>query len=1542
MGWRDFVPDGAEDWAEDRVEDLGDAVEWAGDKTAGLAEDVGLDGAGDWIRDKSRSAANRLGADVAELELGQTEDPNKLVYGSVSKIRAQVSHLNDFKASFDKVGNGLKGMGEPDGLKGRAAEAFRESVAKEPPRWFKAAEAFGKAADAMGRFAETVEWAQAQAKEALEEYNRAKKVSTEARTAHNKLVDTYNNALKAKQDPLPPRPSENFTDPGTAIATAAQDKLDTARKQRNDVAETVRTAVRAARDTAPPKPSYAKQLGDGMDYLDLAKTHLAGGVIKGTAGIVNFARALNPMDPYNLTHPAEYVTNLNNTAAGLVTMANDPLGAGKKMLDEFMKDPSEGIGKLIPELVGSKGLGSLKKVGSAASHLDDLKGPGRTSLDKDGPGSASRTGKDTTCVDDPVDVATGRMVLPQTDLALPGSLPLAFTRTFESSYQAGRWFGRRWASTLDQRLEIDAVGIVLVGEDGSILAYPHPAPGVPVLPTHGRRWPLSVTPAGEFTVTDPETGRVWHFTAEGILVQLGDRHGAWIAYEYDADGTPTGMSHSGGYRVHLTTSDGRITSLSLADGTKVLDYTYTDGDLTEVINSSELPLRFGYDEHARIVSWTDTNGRHFDYTYDDQDRCTAQSGTNGHVDSRFTYEDGVTTVIGALGHQRRYVVDDRSLVVAETDANGATTRFEWGPFNRLLKRTDPLGLATRITYDDNGLVTSVERTDGRRTAMQYNALCLPERVTRPDGTSVRRTYDERGNLLSVSGPSGADTRYTYDDRGHLSSVTNTLGETSSIRCNAAGLVVESANPLGAVTRYTYDAFGRVATVTDQLGGITRLTWSVEGRLLRRVEPDGSEQSWVYDGEGNCLTHTDANGGQSVYEFGDFDALVARTGPDGARYSFAHDLELRLTEVTNPQGLTWTYEYDPAGRLTSETDFDGRTLNYAYDAANRLAARTNALGETVRYEYNAIGQTVRKDVAGAVTTYEYDHSDQLAQAVGPDVTLTRVRNREGLLHSETVNGRTLSYTYDELGRTARRTTPSGTVSEWSYDAAGRRASLMASGRTLTFEYDAVGRETVRRIGAGVTLAHGFDEVGRLTEQHLTGIDGGTLQRRGYSYRPDGHLTAVDDALGGVRTFTLDAAARVTSVEAGAWTERYAYDEAGNQTSASWPVSHPDTGSAAGPRTYTGNRIVSAGGVRYEHDVQGRVVLRQKARLSRKPDTWRYSWDAEDRLVGVTTPDGTVWRYIYDPLGRRAAKQCLSATGEVVEEVVFTWEGANLCEQTTRSAQLPHPVALTWEHRGLHPLTQTERILAAPTEEIDSRFFSIVTDLVGTPTELVDERGEVTWRTRSTLWGATTWNRDASTYTPLRFPGQYFDPESGLHYNVFRTYDPETARYLSPDPLGLAPAPNPMAYVHNPHTWSDHLGLAPDECRVTVYRKQTEHPLSQRVHIDENGNVTIDGNNHLYVNMSGELRHTLEFRGDNGQIVAFDVPKSFVDDIRARAVPQEQPDGLGFTKQEWKQVKQIYPEISDPTRGTDLYGLPGEVLDQMRKVIIPGSGRIVQDS
>lgn len=1437
MGWRDFVPDVVEDAVEDGAEAVGDAIEWTGDKVAGLAEDVGLDEAGDWIRDKSRSAANQLGADVAELELGQTEDPKKLVYGSVSKIREQVGHLNAFKASFDQVGKGLKGLGG-DGLKGRSADAFQEAAAKEPPRWFKAAENFGKAAEAMSRFAETVEWAQGRAKEALEDYNKAKKTSQDARAAYNKQVDTYNDAIDAKKATLPPRPGD-FTDPGTSLAKAAQDKLDEARRQRNEVAESVRTAVKAARDAAPPKPSYAQQLQDGMDYLEIAKTHLAGGVIKGTAGLVNFVRSVNPMDPYNLTHPAEYLTSLNSTVAGLTVAVNDPMGAGKQMLDEFMKDPSEGIGKMIPELIGSKGLGALKKVGTTAKHLDDLKhlddakGPGRKGLDENGPHRTDKPDGDKhSGGTDPVDLATGLMYLPQTDLRLPGTLPLVFTRRAESGRTSGRWFGPSWSSTLDQHLEIDAEGVVLVAEDGLVLAYPHAAPGVPVLPQTGPRMPLARTPDGDWTLTDPATGHTRRFSppaddpaADGIapITQLEDRNGNLITFEYAPDGTPRGLTHSGGYRVEFETDGGRVTALRLAGGPRVLAYGYTDGNLTEVTNSSGLPLRFAYDERGRITSWTDTNGSRYDYAYDARDRCVAEGGADGHMALTLDYDTvdpgtglKVTTATTGSGHTRRYLVDEDYRVVAHIDELGGVARYQYDRQGRLLTETDALGLTTRRVFDEQGLLVEVERPDGSRGRMTYDDRGRMVKVVGGDGRVFRQAFDDRGNRISMTTPSGAVKTAEYGPRGELVSLTDALGAVTRVECDGAGLPTRVTDPLGAVTRYERDGFGRVVRHTDPLGSVTRTEWTVEGRPSRRIESDGSERSWTYDGEGNCVTRTDAMGRTTVLEYTHFDLLAARTGPDGLRYTFSYDTELRLRAVTGPQGSTWEYTHDAAGRLVAETDFDGRTVSYAYDAAGRMAARSDGGAQPVRFVRDSLGRTVRKESADGVTSYEYDVFDELAVATTPDGTrLDRLRDRYGRLVSETVDGRTVTYGYDELDRKVLRTTSGGAAARWRFDAAGRRAGLLTSGRSVTFERDAAGHETARRIDGSAAVLQDVDGRGRVTVQRVIGRDGALLQRRGYAYRADGLLSGVEDALGGDRTFERDVTGRITAVRAEDWTERYAYDETGNQTSASWPQDHPGE-AARGERVYRGKRIVRAGAVRYEHDAQGRMVLRRIPRLSRKADVWRYTWDAEGRLTAVVTPDGSRWRYRYDALGRRTAKQCLGADGGVVEETVFTWDETVLCEQaTTRGAEggAPHPpdraVVVTWDHSGLHPLTQTERIVATTSQEVvDERFFAIVTDLVGTPRELIDESGRVAWRTRPTLWGSTTWNRDATAYTPLRFPGQYYDPETGLHHNYFRIYDPETARYLSPDPLGLGPAPNPVAYVLDPLAWSDYLGLAPD--------------------------------------------------------------------------------------------------------------------------------------
>ncbi|MET8828654.1 putative T7SS-secreted protein [Streptomyces sp. NPDC004610] len=1447
MGIGDFIsditPDSVEDAVEGGVEWVGNRVEDAGNWTADRLDDVGWESGADWVREQSRSVANRMGAEADEMDLGQTEDKTRLIHGSPGTLNATATKLRAFQTAFEDTGDGLRGL-DSSRLKGEAADALRTAVSTQPPRWYTAADAAARVLGALEAFAGTVTWAQGQAQTAIDKWKEGVRASEAAADAHRGKVDAYNAAVDRynarpadERDPasLPPRPAPTFEDPGRRLMQEAQDILAEAREQRNSASETARRAIRTARDAAPEKPSYTEQVSDGLQELQIMGDHFGGGIIKGTAGLVNFVRSVNPVDPYNLTHPAEYVTSLNSLAAGLLVAANDPVGTGRQMVSTFMKDPAEGFGRLIPDLaltLATGGGGAAVRAVRVAEEAADA-ARARTVIDKAPDGTHNRPdGQRTSGGTDPVDLASGRMFLPQTDVELPGILPLVFTRRTESGNPTGRFLGPAWTSTVDERLEIDAIGVVHVTADGLLIPYPHPVPGLPARPDRGTsRTLLARDGQGDYTVTALDTGLTRHFPGpsggepggDGTawLAGLSEPNGHTIAVDRAEDGTPLALTHSAGHRLKLTTADGLITALSLAGAGEagadlpLMGYGYTGADLTTVTRPSGAVTAFGYDDRHRVVTWIDSNESRYDYVYDDRDRVVAEGGEAGHVQVTLAYTDPdpvsghrTTTLTTADGRTTRHLIDSRCLVIATTDPLGRTTRATYDSRGNPLTRTDALGHTTAHSYDREGREVSVTRADGSVLRTVRGPSGLPVETTGADGSRRTQEFDGRGNRTSVTDESGATTRYRYDDAGRLTSVTDPLGALTRVRCDAAGLPVEVTGPAGAGTRVVRDALGRPVRITDPVGGVTRLEWHADGHLARRTEPDGATRSWTYDGEGNCLTHTDAAGGVSRFEYTHFDLPLARTEPDGARYEFEHDASLRLRKVTNPHGLTWTYTYDAADNVISETDFDGRTLTYRHDAAGRLADRVDALGGTVSFARDPLGRIVGKDADGRMTTYAYDRAGRLLEAVGPDGDLRYRYDRRGNVTTELVDGRPLTFAYDALGRRTRRTTPTGHVTAYTYGADGTPQRLITGAHHVDFTHDAAGREVTRVLGDALTLTSAWDGAGRLTAQHITARTG-TVNSRAYTYRADGHLRSVTDELSGSRTFDLDPVGRVTAVHADGWTERYAYDPSGNQTAASWPSHHPGH-EATGPRAYSGTAVTRAGGVRFTHDALGRVVLRQKTRLSRRPDTWRYEWDTEDRLTGVTTPDGTRWRYRYDPLGRRIAKQRLAADGDSVrEEVRFTWDGPILCEQTTHQPDLPHTVALTWDHRDDVPLAQTERILTADhqQQEIDRRFFAIVTDLIGTPTELVDETGHVAWRARSTLWGTTAWARDSSAYTPLRFPGQYYDPETGLHYNCFRHYDPETGRYTSPDPLGLGPAPNPVAYVANPHTWTDPLGLAP---------------------------------------------------------------------------------------------------------------------------------------
>ncbi|MFI0712839.1 putative T7SS-secreted protein [Streptomyces inhibens] len=1444
------IGEGASKFTDAVERGAGELVEHGSDLAGDALETVGLDDAGHAVRSAGADLAGALGAHVDERQLGETEDPKELIHGDVEKINETASHLKDFSAAFDRVANGMRKLGSGHHWSGKAADAFREAFDMHPKQWMHAADACDDASKALKSYAETVTWAQGKAVDAIEKYRKAQQAAERARSKYESDYDNYRErhsayeylASQGTDAGAEPQAPSDPGDVGKEGREAAEDILKDARSQRNEAAERARNAIKGALAHAPDKPAFTELAGaaikDGGEAFVLAHVHMAGGALKAAADTVKLARTINPFEPYNITHPWKYSANTATLLMGLGQTALHPIDTAKGMLGSgWGSDPFDAGTALIVNAVGGKGAGALAKGAVRAGAKDIAKGWARHAAQNGGKITIRDRARIAACKifgSDPIDMATGRMHLPQTDITLPGSLPLAFTRTFESSYRTGRWFGPTWMSTVDQRLEIDSEGVILIGEEGNFLLYPHPAVGVPTLPIEGDGAPLELTPDGDYLLTDPVTGTRRYFTTYtenlAVLDEISDRRGNHHTFDYTEDGTPTAITHSAGYRLLLTIDEGRITALHLAgaapDGTDQLLVTYGYdelGNLTTVTNSSGLPLRFTYDEADRITSWTDTNNSSYHYAYDEADRCTSQGGIAGHLRANFTWGDpdpvtGLRTNLhrNSLGQVITYQVNDHHQIVAETDATGATTRTVRDAGHRILSTTDPLGRTTHISYDDEGRPVAVTLPDGSTSTTTYNPDGHPVSATGPDGTTWTHTYDTAGNRTSTTDPTGATTTYTHDTLGHPASITDALGNTTRLYCNKAGLPISVTDPLGATTHYRRDAFGRTTSLTNPLGETTHMVWTVEGKLAARIDASGAMEEWTYDGEGNCTAHTDAVGGITRYEYTHFDLLAAQTGPDGVRHEFTHDTELRVTQVTNPQSLTWNYEYDPAGRLISETDFDNRTLTYTHNAAGQLKARTNVLGQTTTYTHDLLGRIVAKNADGQITTYQHDTAGRLIQATSPDASLTYQRDRLGRIATETVNGRTTSYAYDALGRRTRRTTPAGATSTWTYDAVGNRTTLTTSGQTLDFKHDAAGREISRQFGGLLILENTWDPTGRLAGQSLTGAESRTIQRRQYTYRADGNLVGINDHLNGPRTFALDPASRVTTVQAKDWKETYAYDEAGNQTEANWPDSHPGS-EARGPRTYTGTQITGAGQVRYEHDAQGRITLRQKTRLSRKPDTWRYAWDAGDRLTSVTTPDGQLWRYLYDALDRRISKQKIGADGSVHEQVDFTWDGTNLAEQITSTPGSENPITLTWDHDGLIPIVQTERKARAdtPQREVDQRFFAIVTDLVGTPTELVDETGDIAWRTRTALWGSTTWTRTSTAYTPLRFPGQYFDPETELHYNFHRHYDPEIARYTASDPLGLDPAPNPAAYVRNPHAQIDPLGLTPCPLQRLLY-------------------------------------------------------------------------------------------------------------------------------
>ncbi|MBB4689584.1 DUF6531 domain-containing protein [Amycolatopsis jiangsuensis] len=1012
---------------------------------------------------------------------------------------------------------------------------------------------------------------------------------------------------------------------------------------------------------------------------------------------------------------------------------------------------------------------------------------------RDGPRDRALPSDAKVCVSDPVDVATGEVVMTQVDLTLPGDRSeLVLSRTHLSSYREGRWFGRSWASTLDQRIEIDPEQVRFFAEDGMVLVYPLPTSG-PVLPLEGPRYPLHRTPDGyRISVGSREL----HFTGPGPTVSLTamEEDGCRTDIGYSAGGLPTTIRRADGVEISIATSEGHVVALGAPGAAPLVNFGYNRlGQLTAIADFAGRPMTLDYDVDHRLVGWQDRTGTWYRYVYDDFGRCVRTVGANGFYNATFTYEPGITRHTDAMGHPWTYRINSVGQLLERVDPLGGSQRFAWSRRDQLLSKVDELGRLTRYEYE-NGELAAVIRCDGSVVRLVPDAEGIL--VKTDDTMSVASNADPFDTLPGVSMPLRVNVG------------PDQFGE-EPVRADG----IDPADR---------DLFGRPRLVPTMSGAAARLGWTAEGRRAWRIGPQGGRAAWIYDADGKVVEHRDAAGGVSRRAYGPFGLVTAEIDAAGARTEYTYDGELRLTSVVNPNGLTWRYAYDPVGRLIEEIDYDGRHLTYTYDAAGQLRTATNGMGESREYRYDLLGNVIERRTPTGTTAYAYDPLGRLEYAVNADSILEVVRDERGRVLAEKLNGTATTWSYRPSSVTRR--TPSGLTSEWRYTD-GRARSLTIAKRQIRFDYDGAGRETARTVNGKVVLAQRFDAEDRLAEQTVSGMDS-----RSFTYRPDGRLAAVAEGPADETRFAFDQAGRVTETNRPDCVERFGYDLAGNIVLSSH-----------GRRLHHGNRLVRSGDTEYGYDRQGRVVGRTVGGRE-----WRFVWDELDRLAAVVTPDEKFWTYLYDPLGRRFAKRCW-VVGEDGEprrtgETWYVWSGAELIEEIELRDD-GYSRVRTWERLpdDGRPVAQIEQ--TGPQHH--TRFSTVVTSPAGAPTELLDEDGALTWRARATFWG-----EQAPGPIPLAFPGQYRDDETGLHYNLYRYYDPQTARYLSQDPLGLAAGPNPVGYVDQPFLEADPLGLT-----GTCGKKQGPQPPQSPGGGDDAGKLGAS---------SKKPDGLEEFRDENGTI------------------------------------------------------------------------------
>lgn len=904
----------------------------------------------------------------------------------------------------------------------------------------------------------------------------------------------------------------------------------------------------------------------------------------------------------------------------------------------------------------------------------------------------------------------------------------------------------------------------------------------------------------EFMVFDQE-GRLVNYEANGK--QLLSMQGNWRAARYtDARGSTTQV---------VRDAFDQVTERTAADGTRQrYRYAANSLDIAEAVDEAGVKTALTYDARGNVqsieiaVALPETQRSEYEFNQrGEPERIVRKGGiradgvTDPDAEMHLAYDaaGNVTELTDGEGQLWHYVYNSLGQITQITDPNGHLTRFTYDPNGNVLSTIDANNTTTAYTYDKTDRPLTVIDPRGKVSQLSYDAAGRMQRLVDPYGAAVQLQYNAMGQMVAASDAVGQTARIDYDQFGRMQKMTDGIGGEVSFdytdsdgQDHGNGLATKVVYP--TLTRLMkYNARGWLTQNSATANSQTRASqysYDVRGAVAQAINASGKSQAFEYDKLGRPVSQKDELGHTVHLDYDHRSNVTGVTDQRGYRAQMAYDRRDKLVEETDLAGQTTRYGYDAGGRLTSVVRPSGVTINMVYDAGGRLVERIAKRpdgNEESRdtFRWDASSNLVEWHAPTASATLGYDDNDALlSEAVTQrGVTLSRTYTyypNHQVKSFTGPDGNTIGYAYNGNGQLQRMDLPgAGSISVTARQWLSPSEIVFPGGSRLTITHNAFSETTeVRAISPNqATLLSQSYQRGVLGELSQRSIGGLTVS---YTYDDALRLTGADkEGFGGGRAFTLDASANRTgdSNVSGTWE----YDDA--------------------------SRLIQRGSISYSYDVDGNLVSKTDSALSGAQRVTHYLYDAYNRLLEVRDAnDEAIARYTYDPFSYRLSKEVTVAgaqiTGAAAGLTLFLQGSEGVLAEADQAGTILRNYG--WMIGGQYGKTPIYT-------RQNGSYYYYLNDAQGTPWRVIDQTGTIVWSAIDyTVDGQATLAGGSTIHQPWRFPGQYADPETSLHYNLHRYYDPQAGRYISSDPIGLAGGINAYLYANaSPTLYADAYGL-----------------------------------------------------------------------------------------------------------------------------------------